>query len=196
MNKGFKLLIHSLKDKEQQILEFEKRCGFKLPNLYRDFLKRFDLGIPNLLRAKRPVISSDKLYYYKMTRIESVINNKIILEYFDEFMDIDLLNLFWENLGMEDRYLKNKLLVIGTHADVGSGFICVGYGEENKDKIYGIMDEGYDDDPTFPFVLGKYADNIFDFVESLSEVRYEDLSPEIEPVYCCFWEPGMKKPLL
>lgn len=196
MNKGFELLVPASRDKELQILAFEKRCGFKLPDLYRDFLKRFDLGEPNLLRAKRPAISSHKLYYYKITRIESVINNHIILEYFDTFFDMDNLNRFWGNLGVEDRYKNNELLVIGYYADIATGFICVGYGEENKDKIYGIMDEGYEDDPTFPFIIGKYADNIFDFVESLSEVRKEDLSPEIAPVYCCFWEPGMKKPLL
>ena len=195
MNKGFELLVPASRDKEMEIQALDAKCGFRLPDLYRDFLKRFDLGAPNMLRAKRPAVVLENLYYYRLTRIESVINNKINLEYFEDFNDVYYQNWSWSH-GVDDLYLKHKLLIIGSHGDVGNGFVCVGYGEENKDKIYGIMDEGYDDDPTFPFILGQYADNIFDFVETLREVRHEDLSPEIEPIYCCFWEPGMKKPLL
>ena len=199
MRKGLNLFIPTQLDKEEAIKSFELEIGFRLPPLYSIFLKNFDLGSKNLLNGKYFVNSKIIQYYINFGKIVAIENNHVILDSFSSLHDIYGLKRSW-TYRSDERYLNKKMLIIGDQNVVASGFLCLGYGDDNYEQIFSTIDEGYEDDPEFPFILGKYGENIFDFVNKLKEVPFpkEELGnrEDVEPVYCCGWYVDKKPPFM
>jgi SMI1-KNR4 cell-wall len=199
MKQGLNLFIPTQLDKEEAIRAFELEIGFRLPPLYRIFLKNFDLGSENLLNGKYFVDSNVMKFYNDFGKIVVFENNLITMDSFSSLHDIYGLKRSW-TYRSDERYLNKKMLIIGDHTEVGSGFLCLGYGDDNYEQIFGTMNEGCEDDPEFPFILGKYGENILDFVNKLKEVPFpkEELGnrEDVEPVYCCGWYVDKKPPFL
>jgi SMI1-KNR4 cell-wall len=200
MKQGLNLFIPTQLDKEEAIRAFESEIGIKLPPLYRIFLKNFDLGYQNLLKGKYFVDSNVMKFYNNFGKIVVIENNLITMDSFSSLHDIYGLKRSW-TYRIDERYLNKKMLIIGDHNVVANGFLCLGYGDDNYEQIFSTMDEGYEDDPEFPFILGKYGENIFDFVNKLKEMPFPKeelnrLDNDVEPVYCCGWNVDKKPPFM
>jgi hypothetical protein len=188
----FDFLVPSAYPKIDIVDNLESEFGHKLPPLYKIFLQCFEHGYEYFLRAKElivrnptnlpPGLSLSPFEYVNYGPIFLERSGEITVEYFNYFLNVE--ELTFSNITYPDeQYVKHELFIIGYFGHIGVGKLCIGYGKDNFGQIFGVMDEGNDEDPNFPFLLGKYADNIFDFVAHLKQGIDETTKDDVLPIY-------------
>ena len=190
MKEGFDFLVPSAYPKIDIVDNLESEFGHKLPPLYKIFLQCFEHEDEYFLRAKELFVKNPKYLPLGSPPFEYLNYGPIFLErcgeiIVEEFIDFcNMENLILLNIPNSDElYVKHEFFKIGHFGHIGVGVLCIGYGKDNFGQIFGVMDEGNDEDPNFPFLLGKYADNIFDFVAHLKQGKFEETKDDVLPIY-------------
>lgn len=140
MRTGKDFLITQSKSLEKDVEELENKLEFKLPKLYREFLLNYELGEDKLLL--------EEFYVKQYQRTEMVgpasfrsTDNKVHVS-IDWFFDISEVYRFWNSSDKYEETGMKKLLPIAVLCNHPNGGLYVGFGDDNKDKIYLVRWDG------------------------------------------------------
>lgn len=138
---------------EQDIRAFEADMGCRLPQDYRDFLQKYNGGVP-------------EPYEFRDVEMDSI--NWVVVLY--SLLDLYEYNDDWPQLISEG--------FLAMARDIAGEPICIFVGDEHCGKIYGISGAAHPDpDGIVPRLLGE---SFTSFLDGLSKIRVEKPDPLLE----------------